>query len=140
MLVFLAMVSSGFSQSSKKQDRIPAPSDTLGPCHPNGIFLSASKKPQYGESPGSLEQDLNAAYKPDLNIEGAIALQFVISCKGYVSNIVILRGLNSEINSGICNELLRLQKWQPAYQQLPVDYLMRLTIKIKGGKLTISEI
>lgn len=97
------------------------------------------QKPQYKGGFSGLAADINAAYKPDMEIDGVVHVQFVVNCKGQVFGVTISRGLNKQIDTRITKELLLLQNWQPGYQQVPVDCSMRLSVKIKSGEITVTE-
>jgi hypothetical protein len=139
LIIFLIMAFSSLGQVSRDNRSTSASIDTIGPCNPNAIFVELNNKPQYNNGLSSLESEMDAVYKPDINIYGTVFVQFVVNCKGKVSGIKVLRGLNSETDSKIANEIMLLQNWKPGYQQVPVDYLMRLSIGIKNSKITITE-
>jgi hypothetical protein len=139
LIIFLLIALTSFGQASTQSNKTPATIDTLGPCNPDAIFILLDKKPQYKGGLNSLESEINAVYKPDLNIDGVVYVQFVINCKGQVSGVKVMRGLNTETDSRIIKELMLHQKWQPGYQNVPVDYSIRLSIRIKSGQITIAE-
>ena len=139
LIIFLTIAISSFGQTSTVYTKAPASPDTLGPCYPGVVFLVVDKKPEYKGGLSTLGSEINAVYKPDINIDGAVYVQFIINCKGYVSGVQVNRGLNTEIDSIIVKELMRLQNWQPGYKQVAENYSIRLSIRIKSGKITIIE-
>jgi hypothetical protein len=139
LIIFLLIAFSSFGQASTESTMTPATFDTLGPCNPEAIFIVLDKKPQYKSGLSGLESEINAEYKPDINIDGVVYVQFVINCKGQVSGVKVLRGINTATDSRIIKELILHQNWQPGYQNVPVDYRIKLSIRIKSGQITIAE-
>lgn len=139
LIILLIIAFNSFGQKSTEYAKVPASADTLGPCSPGVVFLVVDKKPEYKGGLSALESEINAVYKPDINIDGTVYVQFIINCKGYVSSVQVKRGLNTEIDSTLVKELMRLQNWQPGYKQVAENYNMRLSLRIKSGKITIVE-
>jgi len=138
--IFMAFAINGFGQVSTENMSNHETIDTNKPCNPENILLKVDKKPKYNGGIIGLESDLYELIKPDIQIKGTIYLQFVVNCMGQLSGIKVLRGLNLETDSRMIEALKNLQNWQPGYLQVPVDSLMNFVIKIRNGKIYITEI
>lgn len=102
LIFFLSVVSQGISQ--------------------NFVFDVVEEMPEF---PGGAEKmnefiDKNIKYPEeysDLDIEGKVYVQFIVSRRGKISDIEIIKSINESFSKEAINVIKKMPKWKPGEQR-----------------------
>lgn len=108
-------------------------------------FVTVEKMPNYPGGENAMQEFIknNLKYPKEAQeqgIQGRVTVQFVVEENGELSNITVIRGLDSACDAEAVRAIKSMPKWSPGMQDgknVPVYF--NLPIQFKLGKESISD-
>ncbi len=110
-----------------------------GPTEPEKVYQFVERMPRFPGGEKALLRFINQnLVYPKIalehQIEGMVAVQFIIGSDGVVRDIMIMRGLNEACDEEVVRVVSLLPDWEPGYQSnrpVPVKFVLPVKFKIQ---------
>jgi murein L,D-transpeptidase YafK len=110
-----------------KENEVMDMADTI-PMHPQGMM-------QYFTFLQNLTNELKSALN-DNETKALIQLEFIVNTDGKVSNVIIKKGGNEQIDEIIKNRFESIENWKPAYKNgIAVPFRMKQNLFVEQDKV-----